>query len=56
MPHIISHRSSDGPNPVYKNKKNSGKNKQTEEHKEQKVPMTNAATGSGNDVVKLKKK
>ena len=60
MPHIISHSSSDGPNPVYKNKKNTGKNKQTEEHKEQKVPMTydtvkNAATGSGNDTVRLKK-
>mgnify|MGYP000960374232 CR=1 FL=1 len=43
-----------------KNKKNSGKNKQIEEHKEQKVPMTydtvkNAATGSGNDTVRLKK-
>ena len=61
MPHIISHSSSDCNHPVYKNKRNSGKNKQTEEHKEQKVPMTydtvkNAATGSGNDVVKLKKK
>ena len=61
MPHIISHSSSDCPNPIYKNKKNSGKNQQTDDHEEQKVPMTydtvkNAATGSGNDVVKLKKK
>jgi hypothetical protein len=61
MPHIISHSSTDGPNPVYENKKNSEKSHQTDDHKEKKVPMTydtvkNAATGSGNDVVKLKKK
>ena len=61
MPHIISHNPTDTPNPVYKNKKNSGKNQQTDDHKEKKVPMTydtvkNAATGSGNEAVMLKKK
>ena len=61
MPHIISHNPTDTPNPVYQNKKNSGKNQQTNDHKEKKVPMTydtvkNAATGSGNDVIRLKKK
>ena len=61
MPHIISHSPTDTPNPVYKNKKDSGKNKQTDEHKEKKVPMTydtvkNAAMSSGNDGVMLKKK
>ena len=61
MPHIISHSPTDTPNPVYKNKQDSGKNKQTDEHKEKKVPMTydtvkNAATASGNEDVRLKKK
>ena len=61
MPHIISHSSSDCNHPVYKNKKNSGKNQQTDDHKEKKVPMSydtvkNAATSSGNDAVRLKKK
>jgi hypothetical protein len=60
MPHILSHSSTDGPNPVYKHKKNSVKNKQTDYHKEKKIPMTygnvkNAATGSGNDTVRFKK-
>jgi hypothetical protein len=60
MPHIISHSSTDGPNPVCKNKKDSGKNKQTDDHKEKKIPMSydsvkNAATTSGNDTVRLKK-
>ena len=60
MPHIISLSSSDGPNPVYKHKKHSGIHKQKDHDKENKVPMTydtvkNAATGSGNDMVKLKK-
>ena len=61
MPHIISHNPTDTPNVVYKNKQNSGKNQQTDDHKDKKVPMTydtvkNAATGSGNDVIRLKKK
>jgi hypothetical protein len=61
MPHIISHSPTDTPNPVYKNKNNSENKQQTDDHKENKVPMTydtvkNAATGSGNDVVRLKKK
>ena len=61
MPHIIPHSPTDTPNPVYKKKKNSGKNQQTDDHKEKKVPMTydtvkNAATSSGNDVIRLKKK
>ena len=61
MPHIISHNPTDTPNPIYKNKKNSGKNQQTDDHKEKKVPMTydtvkNAATASGNEDVRLKKK
>ena len=61
MPHIISHSPTDTPNPVYKNKKNSGNKKLDEDHKEKKVPTTydtvkNAALGSGNDVGMLKKK
>ena len=61
MPHIISHSSSDCNHPVYKNKKNSGNKKLDEDHKEKKVPMTydtvkNAATASGNEDVRLKKK
>ena len=61
LPHIISHSSSDCNHPVYKNKKTSGNKKLDEDHKEKKVPMTydtvkNAAMGSGNDVVMLKKK
>jgi len=61
MPHIISHNATDTPNPVCKNRKNSGKKQQTDDHKEKKVPMTydtvkNAATSSGNDVIRLKKK
>ena len=61
MPHIISHNPTDTPNPVFKNKKSSGNNQQTDDHKEKKVPMTydsvkNAATGSGNDVIRLKTK
>ena len=61
MPHIISHSPTDTPNPIYKNKKNSGNKKLDEDHKEKKVPMTydtvkNAGMGSGNDVVRLKKK
>jgi hypothetical protein len=61
MPHIISHSPTDTPNPVYKNKKNSGNKKLDEDHKEKKVPTTydtvkNAAMSSGNDGVRLKKK
>ena len=61
MPHIISHSSTDTPNPVYKNKKTSGNKKLDEDHKEKKVPTTydavkNAAMSSGNDGVMLKKK
>jgi hypothetical protein len=57
---IFCHTSTDGPNPVYKHKKNAGKNKQTDDHKEKKIPMTydsvkNAATTSGNDTVRLRK-
>jgi hypothetical protein len=61
MPHTISQYPTDTPKPVCKIKQNSGKNHQTDDHKEKKVPMTydtvkNAAMGSGNDVVRLKKK
>jgi hypothetical protein len=61
MPHIISHSPTDTPNPVYKNKKNSGNKKLDEDQKEKKVPTTydtvkNAAMSSGNDGVMLKKK
>ena len=61
MPHIISHSPTDTPNPVFKKKKSSGKNQQTDDHKEKKVPMTydsvkNAATESGSEAVRLKKK
>ena len=61
MPHIISHSSSDTPKPIYKNKQTSGNKKHEEDQKEKKVPITydtvkNDAMGSGNDVVRLKKK
>ena len=61
MPHIISHSSSDSNHPIYKNKKTSGNKQLEDDHKEKNVPTTydtvkNAAMGSANDVVKLKKK